>query len=126
MIGERLSEIRKDHKDKQKDLAEKLHVTIHTVRSWEQEKSSPSNEMLVRICRLYHVSSDYLLGLSDHDPFLYQNIGIALASATESDLQILQEHSEFLRWRHSHDQPQLPSAERLRLPPAGDPLQIDT
>ena len=68
VIGERLAEVRKDHKDRQADLAEKLHVTLYTIRSWEQEKSSPSNEMLVRICMLYHVSADYLLGLSNHDP----------------------------------------------------------
>ena len=61
MIGERLAEVRKDHNDRQADLAQKLHVTLYTVRSWEQEKSAPSHEMLVRICRLYQVSSDYLL-----------------------------------------------------------------
>ena len=68
MIGERLAEIHKDHGDRQADLAQKLQVTLYTVRSWEQEKSAPSHEMLVRICRLYQVSSDYLLGLSDYDP----------------------------------------------------------
>ena len=41
MIGERLAEIRKDHGDRQADLAQKLHVTLYTVRSWEQEKVHP-------------------------------------------------------------------------------------
>ena len=64
MIGERLAEIRKDHGDRQYDLAQKLNVTVSAVRSWEQDKSSPSYETLVSICKLYDVSSDYLLGLS--------------------------------------------------------------
>ena len=68
MIGERLAEVRKDHGDRQDDFAKKLHVSISTVRSWEQEKSSPPEEMLVAICRLYNVTSDFLLGLSDEDP----------------------------------------------------------
>ena len=67
MIGERLQEIRKDNGDTQQTLAEKLHVSLHAVRCWEQGKSDPSHDTLVAICRLYHVSSDYLLGLSDDD-----------------------------------------------------------
>lgn len=68
MIGERLKEIRKDHGDTQRDLAAKLSVSVFTVQSWEQEKSAPSNELLVALCLLYQVSSDYLLGLKSDDP----------------------------------------------------------
>lgn len=68
MIGERLQEIRKDHGDTQQTLADKLNVSLYAVRCWEQDKSAPGHETLVAICRLYEVSSDYLLGLSDDDP----------------------------------------------------------
>lgn len=68
MIGERLREIRRDHGDTQQSLANKLHATLYAVRCWEQEKSSPSHETLIAICKLYHISSDYLLGLTDEDP----------------------------------------------------------
>ena len=47
---------------------EKPNAGKYTVSSWEQEKSEPNHEVLVKICRLYKVSSDYLLGLSDVDP----------------------------------------------------------
>jgi len=47
MIGERLAEMRKDHGDTQAGLAARLGVSLPTVRAWEQEKSSPSHEMLV-------------------------------------------------------------------------------
>ncbi len=72
MVGEILAEVRKDHGDTQEALAKKLHVTVSAVRTWEQEKSSPSQEMLVAICRLYKVSADYLLGLSNVDPAYVQ------------------------------------------------------
>ena len=52
MIGERLSEVRKDHGDTQSSLAKKLNVSVATVRSWEQEKSSPAHEILVNICKM--------------------------------------------------------------------------
>jgi len=70
VIGERLQEIRKDNRDTQLTLANKLHVSLHAVRCWEQNKSAPSHDTLVAICKLYHVSSDYLLGLSDEDASL--------------------------------------------------------
>ena len=98
VIGERLAEVRKDHKDRQADLAEKLHVTLYTIRSWEQEKSSPSNEMLVRICMLYHVSADYLLGLSNHDPLLYDDLD--LSDVGKQDMKNLREYVRFLKWKN--------------------------
>ena len=64
MIGDRLKELRHDHNDTQEDLAEKLNISKFTVQSWEQGKSEPNHEMLVSICRLYHVSSDFLAATS--------------------------------------------------------------
>ena len=72
MIGERLAEVRRDHNDTQETLAAHLKVSVFTVRSWEQEKSSPAHEILVTICKMYRVSSDYLLGLSNVDPSYIQ------------------------------------------------------
>lgn len=72
MFGERLQEIRKDHGDTQQSLADKLHVTLFAVRCWEQGKSSPNYDTLIKICKLYHISSDYLLGLIDEDQHYLQ------------------------------------------------------
>ena len=87
MIGERLQEIRKDHRDTQQALADKLHATLFAVRCWEQNKSDPSHDTLVAICKLYDVSSDYLLGLTDIDP----------AYAKRRRKQLLPENQEALR-----------------------------
>lgn len=96
MIGERLAEVRKDHDDTQQTLADKLNVTKYTVSSWEQEKSEPSHEMLVRICRMYGVSSDYLLGLSDFDPLYFVR---SVESLNSEDQALIRELREFLVWR---------------------------
>lgn len=97
MIGERLSEMRKDHGHTQADLAEKLNTSIYAVRSWEQEKSAPSHEMLISICQLYHVSSDYLLGLTDIDPAYRKNQQTVLL--THEEQKLLQCFEEFLIWQ---------------------------
>lgn len=93
MIGELLAEVRKDHHDTQKQLADKLHVTVSAVRSWEQEKSSPSHETLVNICRLYNISADYLLGLSQVE---HPNV------FNQEDLGKIREFEEFLLWKKSY------------------------
>ena len=96
MIGERLQDIRKDHNDTQQDLANKLHASLYAVRCWEQGKSNPSHEMLVEICRLYGVSADYLLGLTDEDPVYHQRR--KKNSLTPENLTILRKFEDYLRF----------------------------
>ena len=96
VIGERLAEIRKDHGDTQQSFAVKMNVTKYTVSSWEQEKSEPNHEMLVKICRLYGVSSDYLLGLSNVDPAYIRSRAEKLNT---EELFVLKDMEEFFLWR---------------------------
>lgn len=97
MIGERLAEMRKDHGDTQAALAERLGVSLPTVRAWEQEKSSPSHETLVAICQLYDVSSDYLLGLTDLDPAYVQKK--RLDQLTAEERAAVRDYENYLRWK---------------------------
>lgn len=97
MIGERLSDVRKDYGDTQEALAEKLAVSLATVRSWEQEKSSPSHEMLVKICRMYSVTADYLLGLTDNDPLIQAR---TRSEFSEAEQALIKDFEDFLSWRH--------------------------
>lgn len=93
MIGELLAEVRKDHRETQKDLADHLHVSIATVRSWERENSSPSHEMLIAICKLYDVSADYLLGLTRIE---------RPEEFTREEMTQIREYEEFLMWKKQH------------------------
>lgn len=68
MLGERLAELRKLNGDTQKALADKLGLSVWSVRAWEQGKSFPFSNVLLSICKLYGTSADYLLGLTDYDP----------------------------------------------------------
>ena len=65
MLGQRINELRTATGWSQVQLAEKLSISKQTVSNWENENIQPSIEMLVRIAKLFHVSADYLLGLSD-------------------------------------------------------------
>ncbi len=97
MIGERLAEVRNDHGDTQQTLGDKLNVTKFTISNWEQQKSEPSHEFLIKICRLYNVSADYLLGISDVDPaYVQRRRADALSQAERAELQ---QFERFLLWR---------------------------
>lgn len=64
-FGERLQHLRHLKGDTQKSLAKKLYVCTGSVSFYEQGITAPSISMLESICRLYSVSADYLLGLTD-------------------------------------------------------------
>ena len=65
MLGSRISELRRATGWSQVQLAEKLNITKQTVSNWENENIQPSVEMLLRLARLFHVSTDYLLGVEE-------------------------------------------------------------
>lgn len=65
MLGQRIYELRISRGWNQVQLAKQLNITKQTVSNWENENIQPSVEMLVRIARLFGVSSDYLLGLDE-------------------------------------------------------------
>ena len=65
MLGERIYELRTSFGCSQIQLAKKLNVSKQTVSNWENENIQPSIAMLVRLAKLFHVTTDYMLGLDD-------------------------------------------------------------
>ena len=65
MLGQRINELRNSLGWSQVDLAKKLNITKQTVSNWENENIQPSIEMLVRISKVFGVTTDYLLGLEE-------------------------------------------------------------
>lgn len=87
-LGKKIVKIRKDNQLTQDDFAEKYHVTRQTVSSWENSKSYPDLETLVKISDDFKISLDVLLkedkemikGItkSQRDSKLYKRIVIVL------------------------------------------------
>ena len=65
MLGQRICEMRTALGWTKVDLAKRLGVAKQTVSNWENENIQPSIEMLVRLSKLFNVSTDYLLGLDN-------------------------------------------------------------
>lgn len=63
MIANKIKELRERNGMTQSALAKKLNVTRSSVNAWEMGISVPSTALLVDISRLFHIPTDYLLGL---------------------------------------------------------------
>lgn len=64
-FGEKLRELRLREGMTQHQLADKIGLVGGTISAYEQGKKYPSLEILIKICVLFNVSSDYMLGLND-------------------------------------------------------------
>lgn len=60
-IGDRICKLRKNKGFTQLDLANKLFITDKAISSWEQNRTEPSLEMLVRIAEILDCSIGYLV-----------------------------------------------------------------
>lgn len=63
MLLSRIAELRKQMGLSQKELGKELRVYEKTIRNWESGDSYPSIPNLIRLCELFGVSADDLLGL---------------------------------------------------------------
>lgn len=62
----RLKEIREDRGLRQEDVAGVIGVHTTTISKYEVGTSQLTESLILKFCQYYHVTSDYLLGLSDY------------------------------------------------------------
>jgi transcriptional regulator with XRE-family HTH domain len=61
----RLKDIREDRDITQKEIADYLHIKQNTYSQYESGKRQLPIEALIALADYYHVTTDYLLGISD-------------------------------------------------------------
>ena len=62
-FGEKVKKLRHEKDLTQQQLAELLGVAVSAISSYESGSRYPSYEVLISLARIFHVSTDYLLGL---------------------------------------------------------------
>lgn len=62
IFGKRLREVRKSKKITQQELADRLGIKRNTYSDWENGKTEPTFEILVKLADLFDVSLDWLFG----------------------------------------------------------------
>lgn len=64
-FGSRIKDLRKELNMSQSDFGKEIGVSGTTISQYESDLRFPDQTILVSICKLLNVSSDFLLGLSD-------------------------------------------------------------
>ena len=64
-LGNKIKELRKQKQLTQSELAAMLRISSSAVGMYEQGRREPDSETLLKLCDIFNVSSDYLLGKED-------------------------------------------------------------
>ena len=67
MVFQRLRDLREDRDLTQKEIAAILNVSQNTYSQYETGKITLTAEVLLTLSEFYGVSTDYLLGKTDHE-----------------------------------------------------------
>ena len=67
MIADKIKRLREASHLTQTELAKKSNITRSSVNAWEMGISVPSTTYLIELALLFHVSTDFLLGLEQNN-----------------------------------------------------------
>lgn len=90
MIAERIKMLRTSQNISQSDLSKRLGITRSSVNAWEMGISTPSTAYVVELAELFHVSTDYLLGLN-------RNSTLDVSGLDKEQVRLLYELAEHFR-----------------------------
>lgn len=89
-FGKKLKKLRLSQKLTQQQLADRIGVAKSVVSYYESGDRYPSYDVLVRIARIFHTSTDYLLDVSkDHV--------IDVTGLSDSDIAVVRSVAEALK-----------------------------
>ena len=74
-FGKTLKRLRTQEGLTQQQLANKLGVTNSDVSYYELQERTPSPEILIKLSAIFHVSTDYLLGLESGETVSLTGLG---------------------------------------------------
>lgn len=95
-FGEKLRELRTAFGMTQAELASRLRVTKSVVSYYELHERTPSPDVLIKLADIFHVSTDYLLGIE-------QRKMIDVSGLSEADIKLILMTVESLRKKNSSE-----------------------
>lgn len=99
MFSERLKELRKVNKITQVELAKEINVTAGAVGLWETGKRLPDIETILKIAKVFNVTSDYLIGGGGENQIIIIGKGgdFKSFSLKEKDLNVIASLADSLK-----------------------------
>lgn len=91
-FGEKLKALRIEKGLTQQQIAEKIGLVKGSISAYEQSAKYPSIDVLIKLCELFGVSADYLLGLSDSIEY---NLSTLTDEQTQTVMRIIAEFEQY-------------------------------
>ena len=82
MVADRIKALREKQNKTQSQLAKQLGITRSSVNAWEMGISIPSTQYIVELANIFHVSTDFLLGVD-------KTATINVSGLTDDDIELL-------------------------------------
>lgn len=106
--GQKIKQLREAHRMYQHELGALLGVTPQAVSKWEMGKAEPDSDNLKKICEIFHVDANTLLGMESITDDPEENIRFALfgdpaADITDEEFEDIKRFAQFLREKRKHD-----------------------
>jgi len=64
-IGQIIKDERTSKNLSQTELAKLLGLTYDSISLWENDKRLPDTQYIIKLCKIFEISADYLLGLEE-------------------------------------------------------------
>jgi len=89
-MGKKLKKLRLENKLNQKQVADRVGLAISAISSYESGIRYPSYDVLIKLSKIFHVSTDYLLGIKNT-----RNIDVS--GLDENEINVIAQMIELLR-----------------------------
>ena len=93
-FGEMLKSLRQKAGFTQKQLADKMGITSSVVSYYELSERNPSPETLIKLASIFHVTTDYLLGVQKNP-----DESLDISGLSKEEIDLLQHTIDVLRNR---------------------------
>ncbi len=92
-LADRLRLLREERGLTQSELARQLGLSRSSVNGWESGLAVPSTSMIIELAKIFHVTTDYLLGMENGCVFKAEHLTTKEASIIASLIQCLEQNN---------------------------------
>lgn len=93
-LGLRISKLRIERGWSQTQLARKMGTNTKSVKDWENDVSSPSVANVIKLCGIFHVTADSLLGIKNKSVVVLDSLSNKEQSTARAIIQVLFDQAE--------------------------------
>ena len=93
-MGQKLKSLRLEKNLTQQQVVDRVGLAVSAISSYESGDRYPAYKTLIKFAAMYHVSCDYLIGMSS-------NRTIDVSGLDDDEIQVISQTVDLLRNKHS-------------------------